>query len=155
MSTTVHPTISKRVHIYMAVVKYRHILHNQLWSSSSKNGSVRLPVYLSVSLSFSLSLKPAWQCSCHRITIDRIDIHAKGQDQRSQVQFTEVKTKFPQIGHLRMVIPVLIHRWLGNDALSWCRRVALLFLWSCVIFQEMTWDKNNRWFSPKLGVSRL
>ena len=56
------------------------------------NGSVRLSVCLSVT-PFSL-------CSSHRIimifseviTIDRSDVHAKGQGQRSKVKVTEVMT---------------------------------------------------------------
>ena len=47
-------------------------------------------VYMSVCLSIRPSVTPFWQCSCHRIilkfsgviTIDRHDVHAKGQGQR-------------------------------------------------------------------------
>ena len=64
------------------------------------NGSVRLTVL----------------CSNHRIimkfsgviTIDRSDVHAKGQGQRSKVKVTEVKT---QLNNFLTVTPVLIHIW--------------------------------------------
>ena len=67
------------------------------------------------------SLTPFWQCSCHRIilkfsgviTIDRRDVHAKGQGQRSKVKVTEVMTPFSRF---RTVIPVWIHIWWWNDA---------------------------------------
>ena len=48
---------------------------------------------------------PFSQCSCHRIiikfsgviTIDKSDVHAKGQGQRSNVKVTEVKTNFAPV----------------------------------------------------------
>ena len=60
------------------------------------------------------------------ITIDRSDVHAKGQDQRSKVKVTEVKT---QLSRFRTVTPVWIYIWQWNDAhsLMWHRRGALLF----------------------------
>ena len=60
------------------------------------NGSVRLSVCPSV----CLSVTPFSLCSDHRIimkfsgviTVDRSDVHAKGQGQRSKVKVTEVMT---------------------------------------------------------------
>ena len=63
--------------------------------------SVRPSVCLSVTLSVCLSVCDTFfLCSCHRIimkfseviTIDRSDVHAKGQGQRSKVKVTEVMT---------------------------------------------------------------
>ena len=80
-------------------------------------------VCLSVCPSFLPSVTPFWQCSCHRIilkisgviTIDRLDVHVRGQGQRSRVNVTEVMTPFSRF---RTVTPVLIHIWQWNDAQS-------------------------------------
>ena len=47
------------------------------------------------------------------ITIDKSDVHAKGQGPRSKVKVTQVKTQF--VG-FRTVTQIGIHRWLGKDA---------------------------------------
>ena len=49
------------------------------------------------------------------ITIDRRDVRAKGEGQRSKVKVTEVMTPFSRF---RTVTPVWIHIWRRNDALS-------------------------------------
>ena len=49
------------------------------------------------------------------ITMDRNDVHAKGQGQRSKVKVTEVKT---QLSRFRTVTPVWIHIWQRNHAHS-------------------------------------
>ena len=77
----------------------------------------------------------SWQCSCHRIilkfsgviTIDRHDVYAKGQCQRSKVNVTEVMTPYSRI---RTITPVWIHIWLWYDAQSFMllRRGTMLFL---------------------------
>ena len=117
------------------------------------NGSIRLSVCLSVT-PFSLS-------SSHRIimkfseviTIDRSDVHAKGQGPRSKVKVTEVMTP---LSRFRTVTPVWIHIWWWNDAYSliMLRRGALLF--SKVIRQiprSHGYKKRRIW--PRLGVSGL
>ena len=60
------------------------------------------------------------------ITIERRDVHAKRQGQRSKVKVTEVMTPF---SCFRTEIPVWIHIWRWNDAQSLLllRRGALLF----------------------------
>ena len=60
------------------------------------------------------------------ITIDRRDVHAKGQGQRPKVKVTEVMTP---LNNFRTVTPVWIHIWQWNDAqsLMLLRRGALLF----------------------------
>ena len=60
------------------------------------------------------------------IAIDRSNVHAKGQDQRSKVKVTEVKTQFSYFG---TITPVWIHIWRWNHAqcLMWHRRGARLF----------------------------
>ena len=60
------------------------------------------------------------------ITMDRSDVHAKGQGQKSKVKVTEVKT---QLSLFRTVTPVWIQIWQWNNAhsLKWPRRGALLF----------------------------
>ena len=69
------------------------------------------------------SVTPFSQCSCHRvitkfsgaITINKSDVHAKGQGQMSKVKVTEVKTR---LSRFRTVTPVWNHRWFWNDAQS-------------------------------------
>ena len=82
-----------------------------------------IPVCPSVCLSVCPPVTPFWQCSSHRIilkfsgviTIDRHDVHTRGQGQRSKVKVTEVMTPFSRF---RTVIPVWIHIWRWNDARS-------------------------------------
>ena len=120
-----------------------------------------LRTLISVRLSVCPSVTPFWQCSCHRIilkfsrliTIDRRDVHAKGQGQRSKVKVTEVMTLF---SHFRTVTPVWIHIWQWNDAqsLMLLRRVALLFF--KVIRQiSRSHGSENRRIWPRLSVSGL
>ena len=107
--------------------------------------SFRPSVRLSVHPSVCLSVTPFWQCSCHRIilkfsgvfTIDRHDVHAKGQGQRSKVKVTEVMTSF---SHFQTVIPVGIHIWRWNNAqsLMLLRRGAFCFSRSSIKFQGHT-----------------
>ena len=75
-----------------------------------------------------------YHCSCHRIimkfsrliTIDKSDVHARGQGQRSKAKVTEVMSP---LSRFRTVTPVWIHIWWWNDAqsLMLIRRGALLF----------------------------
>ena len=85
--------------------------------------------------SVCLSVTPFSLCSYHCIimkfseviTIDRSDVHAKGQGQRSKVKVTEVNT---QLNRFRTVTPFWIHIWWWwNHAYSlmMLRRGALLF----------------------------
>ena len=86
-------------------------------------------------LSVCPSVTPFWVCSHHHIimkfsgviTNDRIDVHAKGQGQRSNVKDTVVDT---QISCFWTVTPIWIHIWWWNDAqsLMLLRRGALLFV---------------------------
>ena len=95
--------------------------------------SVRLSVHPSV----RLSVKPFSLCSHHRIimkftaviTIDRSDVDARGQGQRSKVKVTEVQTILPQFDFFKSVTPVWNHRFLWNYAqsLKWKRKCDLLF----------------------------
>ena len=77
------------------------------------------------------------QCSCHHIimtfsgviTIDKSDVHAKGQGRTSKVTVTELKPNFAP-GSFRIVTPVWIpHTWLHVDAqsLQWHRRCPIVF----------------------------
>ena len=61
------------------------------------------------------------------ITMDRSDVHAKGQGQRSKVKVTEVNT---QLSRFRTLTPVWIRIWQRNHGLSLKqhRRGTLLFL---------------------------
>ena len=104
-------------------------------------------------------------CSCHRIitkfagviTIDKRDVHAKGQGQRSKVKVTKVMTP---LSRFRTVTPVWIHIWWWNDAqsLMLLRRGALLFSMSSVKFQGRTGqiiaDFDPNWAFPDCN-SRL
>ena len=75
-----------------------------------------LRTLLSVCPSLRPSVTPFWQCSSHHIilkfsgdiTIDRHDVYAKGQGQRSKVKVTEVMTP---LSRFRTVTPVWIHIW--------------------------------------------
>ena len=112
----------------------------------------------SVCPSVRLSVTPFWQCSCHRIilkfsgviTIDRRDVHAKGQGQRSKVK---VMTSFSRF---RTVTPVWIHIWRWNHAqsLMLLRRGALSFF---NVIRQISWSQGStsRHIWPRLGVSRL
>ena len=111
--------------------------------------------------SVCLSVTSFSLCSHHRIimkfsgviTNDNSDVHAKGQDQRSKVKVTEVKT---QLNRFRTVTPVWIHIWRWNDAhsLMLLRRGALLFF---KVIRQISRSRgsNNRWIWPRLGVSGL
>ena len=105
--------------------------------------------------------RSCWLCSCHRIimkfseviTIDRSDVHAKGQGQRSKVKVTEVMTP---LSRFRTVTPVWIIIWWWNGAYSLMmpRRGALLFLKViCQISRSHGSKKHRVW--PRLGVSGL
>ena len=55
------------------------------------------------------------------ITIDKNDVRAKFQGQRSEGKVTEVKTNFAPnlaISGIRIVTQAWIHQWLWNDAQS-------------------------------------
>ena len=103
--------------------------HFLLRPSSSWNTSFCLSVCPSV----SPSVTPFSPCSLHPIimkfsviTIDRHDVHAKGEGQKSKVKVTEITTPFSRF---QTVTPVWNHIWWWNDAqsLMWLRRGALLF----------------------------
>ena len=115
----------------------------------------------SVCLSVCPSVTPFSPCSHHRIimkfsgviTMDRSDVHAKGQGQRSKVNVTEVNT---QLSRFWTLTPVWIHIWQWNYAHSWKqhRRGALLFF---KVFRQISrWHSSkNRRIWPRLGVSGL
>ena len=118
-------------------------------------------VCLSVRLSVGPSVTPFSLCFHHRIimklsgvnTIDRSDVQANGQGQRSKVKVTEVKTQF---SHFLTITPVWIHIWRWNDAqsLMWQRIGALLFL--KVIHQiSRSHGTKNHQFWLELDVSGL
>ena len=76
------------------------------------------------------SVTPFWQCFWHRIilkisgviTMDRCDVHAKGQGQRSKVKVTEVMTP---LNRFRTVTPVWIHIWRWSDVAQ--KRCSIVF----------------------------
>ena len=100
-------------------------------------GSVRLSVRLSICPSVCQSVTPFSLCSHHCIimkfsgviTMDRSDVRAKAQGQRSKVKVTEVTTK---LSRFRTVAPVWIHigQWNHAHSLKYHRRGALLFFQS-------------------------
>ena len=95
-----------------------------------------ISVCLSVCPSVCPSVTPFWQCSCRHvilkfsgvITIERHDVLARGQGQRSKVKVTEVMTPFSRF---RTVTPVWIHIWRWNDAQS----LMLLRRWTLLYFK--------------------
>ena len=60
------------------------------------------------------------------VTIDRHDVHAKGQGQRSKVKVIKIMTP---LSRFRTITPVWIHIWRWNDAqsLMLLRRGAIFF----------------------------
>ena len=122
-------------------------------------------LFLSVCMSVRPSVRPPVTpfslCSHHRIilkfsgviTIDRRDVHATCQGQRSKVKVTEFMTLFSRF---RTVTPVWIHRWWWNVAqsLMLLRRGALLFFKVICQISRSYGSKNRRTW-PKLGVSGL
>ena len=90
-----------------------------------------------------LSVIPFSLCSHHHkmimkfsgvITNDQSEVHAKGQDQRSKVKVTEVKT---QLNRFRTVTSVWIHIWWWMMHKAWCclEDVPYCFSMSSVKFQ--------------------
>ena len=82
----------------------------------------------SVCNTFSIMLPSSYHHEIFRSdSINRNDVHAKGQGQRSKVKVTEVKT---QRCSLRTITPVWIQVWQWNDVhcLIWHREGVLLFL---------------------------
>ena len=71
--------------------------------------SVRLSVHLSVCHTFFTMFLSSYHHEFSEvITIDKSDVHAKSQGQRSKVKVTEVTT---QLNRFRTVTPVWIHIW--------------------------------------------
>ena len=107
------------------------------------------------------SITPFSPCSHHCmimkfsgvITMDKSDVHAKGQGQRSKVKFTEVNT---QLSRFRTLTPVWIHIWQWNHAHSWKQhgRGALLFFKVICQISRSHGSKNCQIW-PRLGVSGL
>ena len=144
----------------------RHFADNfesifQLRPSSSKNTSV------------CLSATPSSQCSCHHIivkfsgviTIDKRDVHAEGQGQRSKVKVTEVKTQFKLF--LDRNTSLNSHMFQDRNTsfnshmtMNKCTKVDVAYERCPIVFKghlsnfKVTQLKNPR-FWPKLGVSRL
>ena len=87
------------------------------WFSPPVRPSIRLYVYP--------SFTAFGQCSSHRIimkfsgviTIDKRNVHAKGQGQGSKVKVTEFKTQFSRF---LTVTAVWIHIWRGNWGFPGC-----------------------------------
>ena len=124
-------------------------------------GSVRPSVRPSVRLSVCPSITPFSPCSHHRIIMkfsgviimDRGDVHAKGQGQRSKVKVTEVNT---QLSRFRTLTPVWIHIWQWNHAHSWKQHGRGALLFSKVIRQiSRSHSSKNRRIWPRLGISGL
>ena len=85
--------------------------------------SVRPSVCLSVHLTFFTMFPSSYR---HEITLDKSDVHAKGQCLRSNVNVTEVKAQFSRF---RTVTPVWFHiwRWSDTQSLMLHRKGAILF----------------------------
>ena len=133
----------------------------QLASWQLRSNSPKTSVCPSVHLSVCPSVTPFSPCSHHRIimkfsgviTMDRSDVHAKGQSERSKVKVTEVNT---QLSRFRTLTPSWIHIWQWNHAHSWKqhRRGALLFFKVIRQISRSHGSKNRRIW-PRLGISRL
>ena len=154
-----------------------------VWFHSSRDGLlwysvwfliIMLSQYLTFSLSVLAATKQLWMVQslclsvclghlCHYvpvivsswnfITIDKSDVYALRQGQRSKVKVTEVMTP---LSRFRTVTPVWIHIWQWNDAhsLIMLRRGALLYLQVICQISRSHSSKRRRFWS-KLGVSGL
>ena len=114
------------------------------------NCSVCLYVGLSICPSVCLSVLHTFFNMSHQhiitnfswvIVIGGSYVHAKGQDQRSKVKVTEVKT---QLNHIQTVTSVWTDIWQWNDAQSftWLWRGVLLFFQGHPSTLMVTWDKK-------------
>ena len=116
----------------------------------------------SVCLYVRPSVTPFSPCSHHRIImtfswvsgviiIDRSDVHAKGQGQRSKVKITEAKTQFSRF---RTMIQVWIHN-------KWNTKLDVAEERCSIVFQghpsnfKVTRHKKIANFAPELAFSRL
>ena len=90
------------------------------------------------------------------ITINKSDVSAKGQGQRSKVKVTGQKN-FDPIWTILDRDSSLNHRWLRYNAqsLKWNSRSALLFVKVIQLISSMVTQTGNRRFWPKLSVSKL
>ena len=96
-----------------------------------------LPVGPSIRPSVSPSVTPFWQCSCHRITlkfsgvitIDRRDVHEKGQGQRPEVKVTEA---MDPLSRFRTVTLVWIQLYM---AMQWCTKLDVASKRCPIVFQ--------------------
>ena len=132
----------------------------KLRPSSSMTGSVRTSVRLSVRLSVCRTLTPISLGSHHHIimkfsgviTMDKRDVHTKGQGQRSKVKVTEVKT---QLSHFWTVTPAWIHIYDKITHTAWgsIEEVPYCFSRSSVKFQGHRGKICLFW--PQFGISGL
>ena len=87
------------------------------------------------------------------ITIDKSDVHAKGQGQRSKVKVTEIRTNFAPIWAF-LVPNSILNSGDGDEVVhkvwSVLEEVLLLFQAICQILRSLTRLKNRR-----IGGSRL
>ena len=107
------------------------------------------------------SVTPFSPCSNHRIimkfsgviTMDKSDVHAKGQGQRSKVKVTEVNT---QLSRFRTLTSVWTHIWQWNHAHS-LKQHERGALWFFKVIRQISRShgSKNRWIWPRLGVSGL
>ena len=87
-------------------------------------------------LSVCPSVTPFWQCSCHCIilkfsgviTIDRRDVHAKGQGQRSKVKVTEVKTQLQPFPDCNSSLN-------SHMVMKWCTKLDVIEERCPIVFQ--------------------
>ena len=124
------------------------VSHKDVFSCDQAALRTLISVRPSVRLSVCLSVTSFWLCSCHRIimkfsgvvTVDKSEVHAKGQGQRSTVKVTEFKT---QLSRFRTITPVWIHVWQWNCAQSLMSHYC--FSRSSVKFQGHTAKKSSIW----------
>ena len=128
----------------------------QIWFCTRLLKSVRLSVCPFVRLSNCYTFFTMFLSSYHHeiygvITIDKSDVHAKDQGQRSKVKVKEVKT---QPSRFRTVTPVWIHIWWWNDghSLMLLRRDALLFFKVIYQISRSHWTKKT---SILTGIEKI
>ena len=122
----------------------------------------------SVCLSVCLSVTPLSLCSSHRIiikfsgviAIDKSDVHAKGQGQRSKVKVKEVKTNFAPIwafqdcnSSLNSKMTTKCHGKLNKVSTRYLIKYGQCYWYVTIIFQiDLGFQKRCRTGS---GISRL
>ena len=106
--------------------------------------------------SVRLSATPFSLCYCHSIimkciTIDRSDVHAKSQGQRSKVKVTEVKTIFAQI----WAFPDCNSSYNIQMATKWCTKLEVALKRFPMFFKVIRQISKSQGTNKSLILTRI